>query len=315
MHRIAITTGDPAGIGPEIALRAAGSPDLRSRCELVLVGTRSLLERCAAVVGVPWPDGLVVEDVPVPGLDGLKPGVVAEVGGRAAYEYTRRACAMGLTGAVDAIVTAPINKPSLRAAGCPHIGHTEMLADEFGVTDPLTVFVTGTLRVFFLSRHLSLRQAVEYVRGPHLVRTLRQVHSAMRDLGFREPRIAAAGLNPHSGDGGQFGDEEITEIAPAVSELRDEGLAVEGPIAADSVFHLALEGAYDCVLSLYHDQGHIACKTRDFYGTVTATLGLPVLRTSVDHGTAFDIAWTGRANEKSLIKAVEAAEDLLSVRA
>ncbi len=314
MHRIVLTTGDPAGIGPEIALRAAGSPDLRALCQLTLVGTRGLLERCASVVGVPWSDSLRIEDVEVPGLESLKPGVVSEVGGRAAYEYTRRACAMALAGAADAIVTAPINKESLRAAGCPHIGHTEMLADEFGVADPLTMFVTGPLRVFFLSRHLSLRQAVDYVRGPHVAKMLRRVHGAMLELGFREPRIAVAGLNPHSGDGGQFGDEEITEIAPAVAEARDLGLAVEGPVPADSVFHLALEGAYDCVLSLYHDQGHIACKTRDFHGTVTATLGLPVLRTSVDHGTAFDIAWTGRANHRSLVKAVEAAVGLLDVR-
>ena len=167
------------------------------------------------------------------------------------------------------------------------------------------------MRIFFLSRHLSLREAVDYITEERLLAMIRRVDSAMRDLGFREPRIAVAALNPHASDGGQFGDEEARIISPAISRASSEGIAVIGPIGADSVFHQALEGRHDCVISLYHDQGHIAAKTRDFFRTVTATLGLPVLRTSVDHGTAFDIAWQGKANPVSMEAAILAACDLL----
>lgn len=309
--RIAVTMGDPAGIGPEICIKALGDPRVLAAADTLLVGSRAIVERCAASAGLRIPPGLSVEEVTVPDADAIQPGHVSAAGGRAAWSYLRRACDLARANAVRAIVTAPANKESLRAAGCPHIGHTELLAHEFGVADPLTMFMTGQLRVFFLTRHLSLREAVERVRRPTVLKMLRRVDGAMQTLCGRSPSIALAALNPHAGDGGQFGREEIEELAPAVADARAEGLRVEGPVPADSVFAQALEGAYDCVLSLYHDQGHIATKTRDFYGTVTATLGLPVLRTSVDHGTAFDIAWRGQAREESLVRAIEAAVELL----
>lgn len=313
MPRVAVTMGDPAGVGPEICLRALAAPALRGVAEFTLVGSRAVLERCAAAVGLDLPDVAVADAAPG-GLGGALPGVVSAEAGRAAYASVRYACAMGRDRAIEAIVTAPVNKESLRAAGCALIGHTEILADEFGVADPLTMFLTGPLRVFFLTRHLSLRRAIDAITQERVLAMLRLVDREMRALGFLDPHIAVAALNPHASDGGQFGDEEARELAPAVEAAQAEGIRAAGPIPADSVFHQGLEGVWDCVLSLYHDQGHIATKTRDFFGTVTATLGLPVLRTSVDHGTAYDIAWQGTANESSMVRAIQAALDLLAVR-
>lgn len=325
--RIAVTMGDPAGIGPEIVLRAVQSAAVLERSRPVVVGHAETLRRCARAIGLPdgnivaisepaeaAPGTVPVLSVEVPGLDAVQPGVVQAVCGQAADAFVRRACALGLAGAVDAISTAPIQKEALRAAGVPHVGHTEMLAAYLNAPEPLTLFLTGRLRIFFLSRHLSLRQAVDYVTRERVLRTLRGVHGAMTAFGFRNPRIAVAALNPHASDGGLFGDEEARHLAPAVADARANGIDAVGPIGADSVFHQALEGQYDCVLSLYHDQGHIASKTRDFYGTVTATLGLPVLRTSVDHGTAFDIAWQGKAKAVSMEAAILAAVDLLAAK-
>ncbi|MDH7570330.1 MAG: 4-hydroxythreonine-4-phosphate dehydrogenase PdxA [Armatimonadota bacterium] len=327
--RIAVTMGDPAGIGPEIVLKALQSPEVNGRCRPVVIGNTTILRRVADAIGLPGVEIVPVESPeqalpaagrvhvispPVAGLEGIQPGVVQAVCGKAADAFVRRACELGLAGQVDAICTAPIQKEALRAAGVPHVGHTEMLAEYLGAPDPLTLFLTGRLRIFFLSRHLSLRQAVDYVTRDRVLEMLRRVHQAMTDFGFAAPTIAVAALNPHASDGGLFGDEEAVHLIPAVEAARAEGIHAVGPIGADSVFHQALEGQYDCVLSLYHDQGHIASKTRDFYGTVTATLRLPVLRTSVDHGTAFDIAWQGKASAVSMEAAILAAVEMLAAR-
>jgi len=327
--RLVVTLGDPAGIGPEIVLRALQSPTVKERCCPAVVGHLPTLQRCAQAIGLggvelvaieepaqaqKYPGRIAVIPVEVPGLEGFQPGKVQAVCGRAAEAFVRRACELGLAGAADAITTAPIHKEALRAAGSPHVGHTEMLADYLGAPEPLTLFLTGKLRIFFLSRHLSLRQALDFITRERVLQTLRRVHRAMTEFGFPAPRIAVAALNPHASDGGLFGDEEAQHLSPAIAQAQAEGIDAVGPLSADSVFHQALEGHYDCVLSLYHDQGHIAAKTRDFHGTVTATLGLPVLRTSVDHGTAFDIAWQGKANPASLEAAILAAVDLLAQR-
>lgn len=330
MATIAVTMGDPAGIGPEIVLRALQSATVMERCTPVVVGHAETLRRCAEAIGLAGVEIATIADpgeaaarvgrvdvlsVAVPGLESIQPGVVQAACGQAADAFVRRACALGLAGAVDAITTAPIHKEALRAAGVPHIGHTEMLAEYLGAPEPLTLFLTGKMRIFFLSRHLSLRQAIDYVTRERVLAMLRQVHQAMVASGFPAPRIAVAALNPHASDGGLFGTEEAEHLIPAVAAARAEGIDAVGPIGADSVFHQALEGQHDCVLSLYHDQGHIAAKTRDFFGTVTATLALPVLRTSVDHGTAFDIAWQGKASPVSMEAAILAAVDLLAARA
>jgi len=321
---IAVTIGDPAGIGPETALRAVTAEAVQDACRPVIVGSVAALEQCAQWCGfdpVPiqsasspmaLPDGpLVVLDVPVPGIDTIRPGRVQALGGNAAVAYLRRACRLALDGFVQAIATGPINKESLAAAGMPGVGHTELLASYFEVEDPLTLFITERMRIFFLTRHLSLRDALKHITEQNVLQMLRRVSAALHELGLERPRVAVAALNPHASDGGLFGEEEHRELEPAVAAAQAEGLEVVGPVPADSVFHQALEGRWDAVLSLYHDQGHIAAKTRDFHRTVTATLGLPVLRTSVDHGTAFDIAWTGQASSVSMEAAILAAAELL----
>lgn len=326
---IAVTIGDPAGIGPEIVLGALRAPSLYDVCRPVVIGHGETLRRCAQRVGmedmalVPTTrpreaqgDARTVAlvDVPAPGLAELRVGEVQAACGAAGDAFMRKACELALAGEIDAISTAPLNKESLRAAGVPHIGHTEMLADYLSAPDPLTLFILDRMRIFFLSRHLSLRQAIDYITETSMLTMIRRVNGAMQDFGFRGSKIAVAGLNPHASDGGLFGDEEAKHMVPAITTAQSEGIDVVGPIGADSVFHQALEGQYDCVISLYHDQGHIASKTRDFFRTVTATLGLPILRTSVDHGTAFDIAWQGKASSISMEAAIRAAADLLQRR-
>ncbi|MDI6829173.1 MAG: 4-hydroxythreonine-4-phosphate dehydrogenase PdxA [Armatimonadota bacterium] len=325
---IGITIGDPAGIGPEIVLGALQRRDIYKRLVPVVIGSLSLMRRVADVVGIQTPlvavsdpqhakgipGTIEIVDVIVEGIQDIVPGKVQAIGGRAADAYIRYACELALWGKIDAIVTAPISKESLRFAGVEGIGHTEMLADYLDAPNPLTLFITEKMRIFFLSRHLSLKDAIDYITEERLVAMLQSVNNAMKELGFESPRIGVAALNPHASDGGQFGDEEEKILTPAIEKARAMGINAHGPVGADSIFHQALEGKFDCVISLYHDQGHIAAKTRDFYRTVSATLGLPVLRTSVDHGTAFDIAWQGKANPVSMEAAIIAAADLLELR-
>jgi 4-hydroxythreonine-4-phosphate dehydrogenase len=312
---LAITMGDPAGIGPEIVIRSLHDQDIISLCESILVGNSRVLERCANVIGLPnLPSRVRIVSIDTDGIDQIEPGRISRESGLAAEAYIREACKMAVAGNIDAIVTAPINKESLRLAGVAHVGHTEMLASYLGASDPLTLFITGNLRIFFLTRHMSLRQAVDYITAERVYAFIHKVHRAMASLGIERPRIGLAALNPHASDGGQFGDEEEKHLMPAASRARRGGINCSDPIGADSIFHMALEGRFDCVISLYHDQGHIAAKTRDFYRTVTATLGMPVLRTSVDHGTALDIAWKGIANPISMKTAIQTAIDLLALK-
>ncbi len=323
---IGITLGDPAGIGPEIVLGALADGEVCEKCVPVVIGNERLLRRCSKASGVSTGEIITIDsarsakgekgiieliDVETPGMDEILPGVISVNGGTAADAFVRRACELGLAGEIDAIATTPINKEALRAAGIAHIGHTEMLATYLNAPNPLTLFITENMRIFFLSRHYSLRQAIDYIAADSVYDFICRVHSTMTDFGFVSPKIGLAALNPHASDGGQFGSEERDHLIPAAARARKDGIDVTDPIGADSVFNMALEGKFDCVISLYHDQGHIAAKTRDFYGTVTATLGLPVLRTSVDHGTAFDIAWKGIANPISMKMAIIAAVNML----
>lgn len=284
--RIGITAGDPAGIGPEIVRAAIASPDVLEICEPV-------------VFGLTDPDEIRRQGVTV--------GRISTRGGELAFKAIEEAVQAAKSGSIDAIATAPINKESLKAAGIPYIGHTEILAGLTGAEDPLTMFETLSLRVFFLTRHVSLRHACDMVTEERVYNYLVRCSAAMKaQLGVQNPHIAVAALNPHGGEHGMFGDEEDC-IPPAISRAERDGASAVGPISADSVFHLAKTGKYDAVLSLYHDQGHIACKTLDFARTVSLTLQLPFLRTSVDHGTAFDIAGTGTANALSMIEAIRVA--------
>jgi len=316
---VAVTMGDPAGIGPEICARALADPAVRAVARCAVYGDARVMRRAAALVGVDaadWGDARII-DLANADPDSFAPGEVSAACGRAAWEYVAAAARSALAGASDragAVVTAPINKESIQAAGVPHIGHTEMLGAITGVADPLTMFETLGLRVFFLTRHVSLRKACDLVAKDRLLDYIERCSAALGRLGLGG-ELVVAGLNPHCGEHGLFGDEEGREIAPAIAEARARGIAVSGPVGADSVFHQAKIGRYAAVLSLYHDQGHIACKTLDFERTVSLTLGLPFLRTSVDHGTAFDIAWKGKASAVSLVEAVLVAAKYTRVAA
>jgi 4-hydroxythreonine-4-phosphate dehydrogenase len=310
--------GDPAGIGPEIVVKALADPQPYSACRPLVVGDSGILRQALAVChgqaairaihepaqGTYEPGTIDLIDLRNVDVSALELGQVQASCGRAAFEYVERGAQLALAGAVDALATAPINKAALEAAGIPHLGHTEILASLTGTSDPLTMFEVRGLRIFFLSRHVSLRVACDLVTKARVLDYVRRSVEALRRLGVTQGSIAIAGLNPHGGEAGLLGTEETAEVIPAVEEARRLGYDVAGPIAADSVFHLGLQGHYAAVLSLYHDQGHIAAKTLDFERTVAITNGLPFLRTSVDHGTAFDIAGTGRASAAGMIEAI-----------
>ena len=320
---IGVTIGDPAGVGPEIVARAVANPSLHQQGRLLVIGSAPVVEKAvhliggalsihpiaAADQGIYAPGTLDLMDVGAVRVDSLQPGVVQPEAGEAAFRYVRAAIEMAMAAEIDGLATAPINKEALKAGGVPYLDHTEMLAKLTGSPDPMTLFVVGNLRIFFLTRHLSLVEACRRVTAERVADCLHRIDGVLRRLGTARPRIAVAGLNPHAGEGGLFGTEEIEQIAPGVDRARREGIDACGPIPADSVFFLTLRGKYDAVLSLYHDQGHIAAKTLDFERTVGVTVGLPILRTSVDHGTAFDIAWKGVASPTSMEEAIRVAAE------
>jgi 4-hydroxythreonine-4-phosphate dehydrogenase len=253
------------------------------------------------------PGEVNVLDIRTEGLEKLKIGTVQAEAGLAAFDCVKASCDLALSGKVAAVATGPINKESIKAAGIEHIGHTEMYGALTGSKDPVTMFEARNLRVFFLTRHLPLSEAILACKKGRIVDYLKRCWEALGNLGIKDGTMAVAGLNPHCGEHGLFGREEVDEIAPAVEEARALGLSVEGPIGADSVFALALKGRYNSVLSLYHDQGHIAAKTLDFERTISLTLGMPILRASVDHGTALDIAGKGIASPVSMAEAIKLA--------
>ena len=221
--------------------------------------------------------------------------------------YLERAVEAALAGQITGLVTAPLNKESLQAAGCRFVDHTEMLRARAARHEPMTMFMAKTLRIFFLTRHIPFAQVPKAITGEAIVKALPLSALYLRQLGIERPRLAVAALNPHGGEQGLFGREETDVIAPAIQQARAAGVDVCGPVPADAVFHQCLAGRYDGVLSLYHDQGHIAAKTLDFHGTVSLTMGLQFLRTSVDHGTAFDIAGQGIADARAMVAAIETA--------
>jgi 4-hydroxythreonine-4-phosphate dehydrogenase len=251
----------------------------------------------------------VLNLVPVSSVDmaHFQHGRVSAMCGKAAYACIEKSIDLALKKKVDAVATTPINKESLKAGGISFIGHTEIFAGLTGTKDPLTIFEVHGMRIFFLTRHVSLRKACDLIRKDRIIDYVQRAFAVLRQFGVTEGRMAIAGLNPHSGEHGLFGDEEVNEVFPAVDALKSLGYDVEGPIGADSVFHQALQGKYIAVLSLYHDQGHIAAKTLDFERTISITGGMPILRTSVDHGTAFDIAGKNIASAVGMIEAITLA--------
>lgn len=322
---VGVTIGDPAGVGPEVVAKALAKKEIRQSARLLVIGNMDAVRKAVEMAGDGKPCRLVsspaegsfsmdATDVLDPtSLDfsSLRPGEAQAEAGQASFDQVRQAIELAMSGEIDAIATAPINKEALRAARVPYIDHTAMLAGLSGSPDPMTLFMLDKMKIFFLTRHVPLSQVAELITTERVLEALRRIGPELRRLGIENPSIAVAGLNPHSSDGGLFGPEEAREIAPAVALAREEGIDAHGPIAADSVFFLNRRGTFDSVLSLYHDQGHIASKTVDFERTVSVTVGIPFLRTSVDHGTAFDIAWKGVASavgmEESILVAARHA--------
>lgn len=323
---IGITMGDPAGIGPEIVVKALSKPEICRVCRPIVIGDLRLLKRTVSQLNLDvelraienskkelGESGIFdVIDLKNIDLTKLRIGEVSKEAGKASLEYIEAAVKSALGGKLNAITTAPINKESIRIAGSVHMGHTEILGALTNTTAPVTMFCVQDTFIFFLTRHIPLKKAVEAIKKDRIVTSSTNIYNHLNKIGFKDPRIAIAALNPHAGDGGLIGDEEINEVIPAIEEINRKGINATGPIPADAVFHQAFSGNYDAVLSLYHDQGHIPAKTFDFYGTVSVTLGLPFIRTSVDHGTAFEIAGKNIANSKSLEKAIIVATEMAS---
>ena len=315
---IAISMGDPAGIGPEIVVKALVNQEVQKAAGCIVIGDRKVLEEAIRFTGVDlriktiqraeegeYSQGILnLIDLDNVDQKEFRFGQINGMCGRASYEYIEKSIEMANKGEVAAVATTPINKEALKAGNVNFIGHTEIFGELTGTKDPLTMFEVRGLRVFFLTRHVSLKRACDLVTKDRIKDYVKRCKEVLAKLGVTEGTMAIAGLNPHSGEHGLFGDEEVNHVIPAVEELRAEGYDVTGPIGADSVFYLALQGRFNSVLSLYHDQGHIATKTLDFERTIAITGGMPILRTSVDHGTAMDIAGQGIASEVSMVEAI-----------
>jgi len=321
---LAVTMGDPAGSGAEIVAKAVTSHAIQEIARIVCVGDAKTMERAFAIIGQPYnvrsiehiqqaryePDTLDVLDLKNVDLDRLEMGRVQASAGRAAYEYIICAIDLALDGQIDGVVTSAINKESLNLAAYNYDGHTEIFAVRTGSEKVTMMLAAGDFRVTHVSTHCSLRQAIERCTTERILDVIRLTHQGLKQMGIAAPRLAVAGLNPHSGEGGLFGTEEIEQIQPAIDIARSEGIDVyDRPLPPDSVFVRMLERKeFDATIAQYHDQGHIAAKIVDFWGGVNITLGLPIIRTSVDHGTAFGKAGTGKADPKSLISAIKYAQ-------
>jgi 4-phospho-D-threonate 3-dehydrogenase / 4-phospho-D-erythronate 3-dehydrogenase len=314
----AITMGDPAGIGPEIALKALVSNGL-PQCSIFTIGDMEVLEQAKRFLSISpqlnaisnvgeikagYVNVLDMKQVPV---NDFSIGKVQANCGRASYNYVIKGIELALKGDIDAIVTNPISKEALKMAGINYPGHTEILADKTGTKNFSMMFTSENVHVVHVTTHVSLKQALTMITKEAVLTHTRLLNTALRNLGIKSPRIAISGLNPHAGENGLFGDEEILHIAPAVVLAKKEGIDASGPFPPDTVFMRAFKGEFDGVVSMLHDHGFVALKTRNFEGGVNSTLGLPIIRTSVGHGTAFDIAGKGIASENSLIAAIEAA--------
>jgi 4-hydroxythreonine-4-phosphate dehydrogenase len=337
---LGITMGDPAGIGPEVTAKALADAAVRKAARAVVIGDARVMAAAARVAGLDLavrPVGRMSDATGVSGrvevmdLANADPaafavGRVSALCGRAAYEYIERAVRLALDREIDGIVTGPINKEALAAAGVEHSGHTEILAELTDTRAYAMLLIGRELRVIHVTTHVALRRVPELVTRERVLRTIRLGHAAMRRLGLATPRLAVCGLNPHAGESGLFGDEEQHAIAPAIADARADGIDASGPYPADTIMSRARGGEFDCVVAMYHDQGHTPVKTLGFrydeaskawtgMSGVNVTVGLPVLRVSVDHGTAFDRAGRGTANPESMVEAILVAAEMALRRA
>lgn len=328
LPRLAVTMGDPAGIGPEIVLKALLHSDVYKRCFPIVYGDVAWMRRTAQDLGLaveivpatgtnrePW-DGKTVFVRQTTGavLDAVVPGQLAAEAGRAAAECVIAAAKAALQGEVDAIVTGPLNKEAMAMGGYPYPGHTELLAEVTQTPRYGMLLLSGPLRVIHVSTHVSLREAIERVKTARILECIRLGNRACQGLGIVRPRVAVAGLNPHAGENCLFGNEDRAEIAPAVVQAQMEGIDASGPHPPDTVFARTASGDFDLVVAMYHDQGHIPVKLHGFDTGVNVTIGLPILRVSVDHGTAFDIAGRGIARDSSLLEAIRIATQMVIAR-
>jgi 4-hydroxythreonine-4-phosphate dehydrogenase len=325
---IAITIGDAAGIGPEVVVKALAFGNIYAICRPLVVGEGGVIQETIKLTGRPMKlhpvmrvdeirgESSIVDLLDLHNLDRaeITIGQICPACGRAALEYVSKAVELAQKGEVKALVTAPINKEAARQAGCGEIGHLEYIAKLIGATEYATMLVSGPLRVVHLTTHYPLRRACDLVTRERILARLKLTNSSFQGWGISHPRIAVAALNPHAGEGGLLGSEEIEEIEPAVKEAQSLAIDARGPFPADSVFHRAINGEFDVVLAMYHDQGHIPIKVYGFEKSVSVALGLPLIRTSVDHGTAFDIAGKGIAQYESLAEAIRMAVKLASKR-
>lgn len=324
---LAITMGDPAGVGPEVVVSALSRRQVRAACRPLVIGDARGLRRAAEALARRFspklvetaseadehPSRICLLDLANADPEQIPVGAVSAAAGRAAAAYIEEAVSLALSGEVAGLVTAPINKQAVRLAGVPYPGHTEMLAARCGVSEVAMMLIHGDLRVSHVTTHLALREACLRVTSGRVLSVIRLTEKALRSMGHLRPRIAVAGLNPHAGESGLFGEEEIREIAPAVAEARSAGIAAVGPLPPDTVFARHRAGEFDAVVAMTHDHGHIAVKTVGFSpgragglrsAGVNVTLGLPIVRTSVDHGTAFDLAGKGLADPSSMVSAI-----------
>jgi 4-hydroxythreonine-4-phosphate dehydrogenase len=326
---LAITMGDPSGIGPEIVLKALAYASVHRKCRPLVVGDRRILNRAASwlnalpapidsVASAPAarfpPGALSLLDLQNADPRECLPGQVSAPSGQAAVAYVEVACDLAMAGDVDGMVTAPLNKEAIRLAGSPYAGHTELLASRTGSERVGMLLAGPQLRVIHVSTHVSLQEAIRRVTRDRVLETILSGYSACRALGIERPRVAVAGLNPHAGESGLFGMQETSDILPAVLAARDRGIDVSSPQPPDTVFMRAVRGEFDIVVAMYHDQGHIPMKLLAFDNGVNVTIGLPIIRTSVDHGTAFDIVGTGTASENSLLAAIDLAVQMVAAR-
>lgn len=323
---LAITMGDAAGIGPEIVVKALARPEVHTCCRPLVVGDAAILEaqlRFWAGAGTPrivslrsiedavWTNPAALQVLqPGPALAGVRPGVLSAEAGRGAVAYVLAAVALAKAGEVAGIVTAPLNKEAIHRAGYTYPGHTELLAEQFGVKHYSLVLAARGGFIFHVTTHVALRQALELITFDRVLGQLRLAHLLAAALGRGDEPIAVAGVNPHAGEGGLFGREEIEIISPAVAAAQAEGIPALGPLPADVLFPRAAAGKVHFVVAMYHDQGHAVFKTLYFDEGVNVTVGLPTIRTSVDHGTAFDIAGQGIASDASLVEAIDLAARL-----
>lgn len=312
---LAITMGDPSGVGPEICLKAIASLPIGDRRNFVIIGDQRTLERARNACGLDITfqpesgDYCKIIHVPVDGLPDQF-GVLSPRCGEAAFRYLEKAVELAISGEVSAIVTAPINKEALNLAGHHFDGHTGMLAHLTNSTSSWMLLASERLNVIHVSTHVALKEAIDRATPDRVYKTIRMGYDHLRRLGTHNPRIAVAGINPHCGESGLFGNEDDLQVAPGVAMARAEGINVAGPISADTVYYKAYQGAFDLVVAQYHDQGHIPIKLVAFDTAVNVTLGLPIDRVSVDHGTAFDIAGKGVANHVNMLSAIAYASKL-----